>query len=296
MPRSSSPALLAHFQSGATTAARLVLIVRSDGFRIGLTSTDIPVTYGPDTYEPFDAGAITALHQKASEGIDNAEFAGILSSTRITDTDLIGGLYDGAAVTLYVVNYEDLTMGSMILASGYLGQVVIFNDEYQAEFRATSQLIRQYTGESTSPTCRVALLGDNRCKVNLSGNTADGHPILVSSSVSTVTDPLDLVFNGVATPSNYYVAGILKFTSGANAGISREIKSHTNSSGNAVLSLRQSFPFAVAVGDTAQLQIGCDRNPATCQARFANIINFRGEKDLPGNTQITQVGYAQSTS
>jgi hypothetical protein len=38
-----------------------------------------------------------------------------------------------------------------------------------------------------------------------------------------------------------------------------------------------------AIGDQAVLTEGCDGKRLTCSERFANILNFRGEPDLPGS-------------
>lgn len=46
-------------------------------------------------------------------------------------------------------------------------------------------------------------------------------------------------------------------------------------------------PFPVQVGDKARVYPGCDKRSATCSARFANILNFRGEPFVPGQDEIT---------
>jgi uncharacterized phage protein (TIGR02218 family) len=50
--------------------------------------------------------------------------------------------------------------------------------------------------------------------------------------------------------------------------------------------------FAVAVGDRAEVIEGCDKTIATCAARFANAVNFRGEPYLPGIDLLTRYGPA----
>ncbi|MFN7158060.1 MAG: phage BR0599 family protein, partial [Erythrobacter cryptus] len=43
-------------------------------------------------------------------------------------------------------------------------------------------------------------------------------------------------------------------------------------------------------GTRIELREGCDHTIATCAARFANAINFRGEPFLPGNDLLARYG------
>ena len=42
-------------------------------------------------------------------------------------------------------------------------------------------------------------------------------------------------------------------------------------------------------GDTFTVTAGCDKQFATCQAKFANAVNFRGFPHMPGNDFVTAV-------
>jgi uncharacterized phage protein (TIGR02218 family) len=43
----------------------------------------------------------------------------------------------------------------------------------------------------------------------------------------------------------------------------------------------------VAAGDTFAITAGCDKQFATCKAKFANAVNFRGFPYMPGNDAVT---------
>ena len=45
----------------------------------------------------------------------------------------------------------------------------------------------------------------------------------------------------------------------------------------------------IAPGDTFTVTAGCDKHFATCQAKFANAVNFRGFPHMPGNDFLTAV-------
>ena len=40
---------------------------------------------------------------------------------------------------------------------------------------------------------------------------------------------------------------------------------------------------AIAAGDAFTLRAGCDKQFATCRAKFANAVNFRGFPHMPGD-------------
>jgi uncharacterized phage protein (TIGR02218 family) len=78
-------------------------------------------------------------------------------------------------------------------------------------------------------------------------------------------------------PDGYFALGTITFTSGANSGISRRIKAHAGG----LLALSMAFPASPAVNDTFNAYPGCDLAKATCQNKFANLNNFRGQLFVP---------------
>lgn len=92
--------------------------------------------------------------------------------------------------------------------------------------------------------------------------------------------------NLVSDP-RYYDGGLVRFETGDNAGILREIKSaNLDSGGEVSLSLYLRMPFNVSAGDTFTIWPGCDKSPGTCQSRFSNIFNFQGFPYVPGDNYL----------
>ncbi len=111
-------------------------------------------------YSPSDIAGAADLSP------DNLEVDGILSSPSLTEADLNSGVWDYASVTIFWVNYEDLTMGALILRSGKLGEVVLERDTYKAELRGLTQMYSRTIGRLTAPGCPWDL-GDRHCKVRM---------------------------------------------------------------------------------------------------------------------------------
>ena len=56
-----------------------------------------------------------------------------------------------------------------------------------------------------------------------------------------------------------------------------------NTAAGTVLAYRAGTGAQPEPGDTFDITAGCDKSFATCKAKFANALNFRGFPHLPGN-------------
>lgn len=98
---------------------------------------------------------------------------------------------------------------------------------------------------------------------------------------------------GTVTPlgggTGYYDYGVVTWVTGANAGLSMEVKAYVP--GQITLALPMPYPISDgSPSDTFTITAGCDKSLTTCRDRFANVVNFRGEPYLPGTDRIVQVG------
>jgi hypothetical protein len=80
--------------------------------------------------------------------------------------------------------------------------------------------------------------------------------------------------------------GTLTWLTGANAGVSMEIKTYDQTSTMCQLWLSMYYP--IAIGDKFFYYQGCDKRRDTCHNVFNNILNFRGEPDMPGIDAVLQ--------
>jgi uncharacterized phage protein (TIGR02218 family) len=286
MPRNLSPELISHLEGGRLTLAICTRVERLDGTLLGFTSHDRDLEIDSLTYEAGSAVNSTMLRNQLGTGADNVEIMGLLNSDAITEADVKAGLYDWAKIKVFFVNWEDLTQGELVLLSGTIGQITCTDGQYIAEIVGLMKRLEQQIGELTSPTCRVKQLGDARCKVNLASFTFAGKVVAAAPAPSR----REMTFSSTAQSSGYFDYGTVEFTTGANAGIVREVKRHTLVSGAALIELQEPFPFDVEDADEATLIAGCDRRFATCKAKFDNVVNFRGEPHLPGTDSYIRRG------
>jgi uncharacterized phage protein (TIGR02218 family) len=269
-------ALATHLAQEVTTLATCWSVKRKDGATLYFTSLDRDVVVDGQTYKAADSMSVSAVSSQAGLTVDNLEFEGMLSAAAITEADILSGRYDHAEISIFMVNYADPAMGKLHLKTGWLGEVTLQGGQFIAEMRGLTARLQQTIGEVYTSSCR-ATLGDARCKVNLASYSFAG-------SV-TATEAAYAFKDGTKTQGNgYFAGGVVTFTSGANAGLSMEVRDF--SAGRFGLFLP--MPGAVALGDGFTVSAGCDKQLDTCIARFNNAVNFRGEPHVPGTDRILE--------
>lgn len=271
-----TPELTAHLASEVTTLATCWSVKRRDTTTLYFTSHDQDLTIDGKLYRAADSMSPTAVSSSSGLAVDNLEFEGMLSSSAIMEADLLAGKYDHAEIEIFMVNYADLTMGKLHLKTGWLGEVTLQGGQFVAELRGLSARLQQAIGEVYTRTCRASL-GDARCGVVLAGYTFTGI-VTATEGAYAFTDSSKIQANG------YFAGGLVSFTSGANAGLSMEVRDFSTGRFGLFLPL----PSAIAVGDAFTVIAGCDKQFDTCVSRFNNAINFRGEPHVPGTDKILE--------
>jgi uncharacterized phage protein (TIGR02218 family) len=254
--------------------ALLWRLERRDGVAIGLTSHDRDLTV--DGFRYRAAPGMTPSAIKRSEGLDPStmDASGALVSGAIREADLLAGRWDGARVTIAAMDWS--APGEPIpLGSGTIGAVETRGGSFTAELSGGAAALDAPVAEETSAECR-AELGDARCRVAMAGRRRFARVTACAGSVLTLD---------TAEPSaNAYGSGLLRWFGGGNGGL----ESAVAASDGAGVTLRHPPHFAVAAGTLVELIEGCDKTLATCAARFANAVNFRGEPYLPGMDLLTR--------
>ena len=87
-----------------------------------------------------------------------------------------------------------------------------------------------------------------------------------------------------------YRYGLLHFESGLNKGARIEIKNWDH----ATKTVTAWLPFLrpINIGDTVSIWVGCGKNIDECSRKFNNVLNFRGEPEVPGQDQYFKIGGA----
>jgi uncharacterized phage protein (TIGR02218 family) len=270
----------AHLDSGATTLCWCWKIARNDGATQGFTDDDVDVAFGGVTYEAASGFTATEVQSLLDLAIDNLSVSGALSSATLNEADLAAGLYDNASIEIWRVNWAD-TSQRVLMRKGNLGEVKRGKAAFTAEVRGLAHLLNQPVGRCFGYGCD-ADLGDARCTIDITRATFQAEGAVVSA-----TDARRFTVSGLDSfADGWFANGKLTWTSGANNGRAMEVKRHAVTATGVSIELWQSMSEAVAAGDSFVITAGCDKQFATCKAKFDNAINFRGFPTMPGNDAV----------
>jgi uncharacterized phage protein (TIGR02218 family) len=211
---------------------------------------------------------------------------GDLNLVDLSAADIEAGLLDDASVVLFLVNWQAPDDGQIILRTGNIGEIRrTAEGQYRTELRGLAQFLSQTIVRTYGTGCD-ADLGDARCGINIDSFMQNG-------TVTSVTSRRQFSASIGGSPAaeiGHFDGGRVTWSSGQNTGFSMEVKSDATGSPAEIL-LYLPMPLDIEVGDTFELRPGCDKSKATCIAKFANLVNFRGHGVfVPGQTEVLKVG------
>lgn len=236
----------------------------------------LDLTDGVHTYLSAAGYTPTNMQQTSDNAVNNADIEGVLASVGVQREQIIAGEFDFARIHIFIYDY---VAGTVIkkLGTGHWGESTIKDGSYVAEFRSLSQQLQQTIGRTFNPECD-AQLGDARCQFD---DSALGSNFTVASVISQFG--VTTIETGV---DNTYSYGNLLWVTGANAGVTGEIKQNDIQKFEFYLSA----PYEIQVGDIFSAYEGCDKKLATCTYKFNNHVNFQGFPYIPGQDAITKFG------
>ena len=262
-------------QRELVTVALCWRLERRDGVALGFTSHDRDLVVDGLVYRAAPGMLPSAVSLGDGFEADGVDIEGALTSDSIRAEDLKAGRWDAAALTLFMVDWEQPEGERLAIARGELGEVAAGGNGFEAELRGPVAALERPAVEQTSPECRAAL-GDKRCRVDMAPRTRITRVAAVPGEATIEV--------AEAAPGNAYAYGALRWIGGANSGLASEILR----SDGTLLTLREPPAYEPAAGDLVEIREGCDKRLATCSGRFANALNFRGEPHLPGLDLLTR--------
>jgi uncharacterized phage protein (TIGR02218 family) len=287
-----------HLDGVDTTTTRLLKVTLRSGLSYGLTMLDRNVTYddgdGVVQYIATNGFDPSTLSADIGYTVDNAEGYALISDAvpGITLEMVNAGELDDATWICYLVNYEDLTMGHVILDAGDLGEVrTRYGMVWIPELLSYGMRLRQSIGSVWSRKCRAIFGSPANTQT---GCGIDVTPLWVSGEVTAIGAESDRTFTGdaiTATGGEVPFPGRVQWLTGANAG--REYA--TEEVVDETVSLNETTAYPIEIGDTYRIRPDClKRFIEDCIETWDNGVNFKGEPYIPvGDASAVQSPGAQ---
>ncbi|MEO0426520.1 MAG: DUF2163 domain-containing protein [Pseudomonadota bacterium] len=269
--------LSASLATGCTTHCRCWQVARRDGVTLGFTDHDRDIAFDGVVHRAEAGLTAGALELSTGLRLDSQEVAGALTSEAIHEDDILKGLYDGAAVRQYLVDWQ-APESRLLLSAGTVGEIRRRGTAFEAEILGLSEALNRPFGRVYSRFSTVAL-GQPGCGVDL-----DDPAYVATGTVGAVLAVDRLEAHGLeAHATGHFGDGRLTWLTGANAGAVGHVRRHGVAEGVVTLELWNIAPLAMAEGDSFEVAAGCARDAATWKARFGNLHDFRGFPHLPGD-------------
>lgn len=269
-------ALSEHLKTGTTTVCRAWAVTRKDGVTLGFTDHDRTLSFEGIEFKASSGMTARALEQTTGLAVDNTEAVGALSDAAIRDEDVRAGLYDGAGVRSWVVNWADLAERKLVFR-GSLGEIERQGKSFRAELRGLAEALNTPRGRVYQRPCS-AVLGDKMCTFD---TQTPGYS--VEATVLSVTGGVELILPAQAgIAGGWFARGRVRVLSGSAAGAIGIVKRDREVSGQRIVELWEVLSAGFAPGDRISVEAGCDKRAETCRVKFANFLNFRGFPDIPG--------------
>lgn len=290
--RTVSPALQALLDSGRrlVTADLYTITVANDGPVFAWTGADMPMTIGSDTWS-LGPGVVRSKLTRTM-GVEGAAlevelFDRDLSPQLVNGVPLIpwilrGGFDDAQLVLEQAFSADGVTwVGSLHLHSGRVADAqTAGRGGCMLTVRSRTEVFNRHLPPSIyQPKCRTRLYS-TLCAISRSTYLQTGS---ATGAATLGRTRFPCTVAGTSRPAGWFDLGVVKFTSGANAGISRTIRQHVSGE----LILMQPLPAGVVAGDAFQIYPGCDLTLETCRTKYDNDSHFRGMPFVPAPDSVT---------
>jgi uncharacterized phage protein (TIGR02218 family) len=267
--RNLDAGLAAALAQGATTLCHVWKVTRADGVALGFTDHDRDLIVDGVLYAA--RSGLDAAETQSALGLaaTTADVAGALTSDAISEADLADGLYDGARVERWRVDWSDATRRVLLDVSD-IGEVRRTQERFTAELRSLTHHLDQERGRLYQGLCSAEFC-DARCGLSLAAHS------VAATALAGCTESRLLVSPTALEPSAL-VGGVVAMASGA----SRRVRASLQNAAVLEIALWAPLSHVPTPGEQITLTAGCDKRFETCRDRFANAVNFRGFPHIPG--------------
>jgi len=277
--------------SNVSTRARGWVMLRADSVLMGFTDHDRALTFldpvrGAVTLEPSTGFTASAFAESVGLGNNDMDIEGALSSDRITMQDLSNGVYDGAEVRFYWIDWSD-TANFDLISVNRIAEIKRNQDSFSATIEGLAAKAGEPVGLRLTRECGLEFGGDVSLKTGQGcGIDLSGAAYSQSGVISRVISERSFAVTGLTLAAGLCTFGSVSWSSGLSSGGSATVKSHTVQGSEAIFELDLKPKGLLALGDGFTAVAGCDKSKGRC-ASFGNIAR-RLAFPVPANNVATK--------
>ncbi len=259
--------------------ARLCVITRTDGTVLRFAESDESFIVDGDTFVVVAGLQISAVKHTSNGETPSCQITAVHEVGGVfSTTDIDIGLFDGAAVQIYIVDRLDLS------ARGLLFTGAIGNTSYSVE----NQVVFDVKGPSVAAKILMTQQRSPMCRTDLFSTLCGLDK--TAYDVATTVDALGAgsftftVTGSLAQADGYFNNGVLVTALGVTLVVSNWVQS------TQTITCYKPCSRLLTAGEAITLYPGCDKTltgPNGC-ASFGNQLNFIGEPHFLGTAAAAQ--------
>ena len=264
------------------TTHRLVSLfnlTRTDNVKLLLTNHNKELLFNQELYTPMGGFSASAQEKQAGVKVQNFAIRGILDSSAITFDDLHDGRYLNAQIIEYLVDWKYLFAGAFDTRIYSIADILFTNGYWEAQVEGITRELRPKKGGLYSRPCDF-IFGDSDCRLDAATFTTFGATVGTPGTDKRTKFSTDLV-----DADGIYDGGTLTWLTGANAGLTAEVKDYVNAGGEVRLYVHTQRD--IETGDTFDIVQGCLKEAIRdCKDKFDNLVNHGGFPFIPGSDSM----------
>lgn len=242
-------------------------IVPKTGSPIYLTHYVRDLVMGGHTYLSSSGYDFSGYSSSAEVSPSMVDLAGIADMAGIGYDEINSGVFDGARCYLFATTWNNPIEDEEPFLASFLGKTTLLDDRYQIEEMSLSDALNQSVGKTYLASCSKTFGGQEYagCKLALG-------PLTVTGTLTSVTSNSVITDNTRGEAADWFGAGTIRFTSGANAGL-KPLEIKTYSSGG-VIETFEPFYYLPSSGDEYLMIPGCRKRLfEDCRDKYNNVVN-----------------------
>lgn len=263
------------------TSAWCVRIECTNGTTVRLTAYPHDLTMSNATIYRTDSGyEPTAFSATSSFSPSAMDLDGIVAVGGVSRDELASGVFDNARVYIFKTSFLAPVEDYEPIAAGFFGKTTLEDDHYKIEGMSLIDAMNQSVGKVYQAACSRTF-GDAGCTKNLAS-------LSVTGTITSVTSSYVFLDAARSEAADWFGAGTIEFTSGANVGLKPlEIRAYA---ADGTITLFEPTYYAPVIGDAYIMIPGCRKREVDCRDKWSNIINFFGFTRIPTSSTYTQIG------